>query len=70
MDSVLECLFGQNSLKDCAEKCKIALFHYIFDKIKASPLLIKGEQPFRNSDFKGSPPIFDGIPFITNWALV
>ena len=37
----------------------IALFHYIFDKIKSSPLLIKGEQPFRNSNFKGRPPIFD-----------
>ena len=108
----LECLFAQNSLKDCAEKCKIsvstaffwrhrildaireitnkqvlkinslhskiksffvaykgvstkylsnyiALFHYIFDKIKASPLSIKGEQPFRNSNFKGRSPIFD-----------
>ena len=37
----------------------IALFHYIFDKIKSSPLLIRGEQPFRNSNFKGRPPIFD-----------
>ena len=37
----------------------IALFHYIFDKIKSSPLSIKGEQPFRNSNFKGRPPIFD-----------
>ena len=37
----------------------IALFHYIFDKIENSPLLIRGEQPFRNSNFKGRPPIFD-----------
>ena len=37
----------------------IALFHYIFDKIESSPLLIRREQPFKNSNFKGRPPIFD-----------
>ena len=42
----------------------------LHSKIKSSPLLIKGEQPFRNSNFKGRPPICIRlgllIPFITN----
>lgn len=36
----------------------LALFKYIYNKIEESPLLIKGEHPFKSTNFKGRPPIF------------
>lgn len=36
----------------------LALFKYIFTNIEESPLLIKGEHPYKNTNFKGRPPIF------------
>ena len=37
----------------------LALFKYIFSNMEESPLLIKGEHPFKNTNFKGRPPIFE-----------
>ena len=36
----------------------LALFKYIFSNMEESPLLIKGEHPYKNTNFKGRPPIF------------
>ena len=36
----------------------LALFKYIFCKIEESPLFIKGSHPYKNTNFKGRPPIF------------
>ena len=36
----------------------LALFKYIFSKTEESPLFIKGEHSYINTNFKGRPPIF------------
>ena len=58
------------STKHRLNNYNIQKINSLHSKIKSSPLLIKGEQPFRNSNFKGRPPICTRlgllIPFITN----